>query len=341
MFFELAAQDRGAGLGVRRRHVDAALEPARPQQRRVDQLRPVRRAQDDDLAHRLDAVELGQQRRDHTVGDARVRRLPAARGQRVDLVQEDQGRRGLRGAAEQLPHRTFRLADPLVHQLGALDREHVQRAGAGQRPHQERLATTGRAVEQHAARRFDTEARERVRVPQRPQHGLGERLLDVDHVPDVVQGQPAGGQVVRSGHRHRPDGGQRVQQVLLARSAARPPHAGAAPLAAPRPAAARSGRPRRTPASSRRGHRSRCPSRAGRRGAARSAARGGSSRPAAPGRAHGPAGRRRAAAGRPTPRGPSSRPRRTAPGAGPPAAPPAPPSPPAAEWPRAAARRRR
>ena len=201
---------------VRRRDVDQPLQPARPQQRRVDQLRPVGRPDHDHLAQRLGPVQLGEQRRDHPVGHPGVGRLAAPRGQRVDLVQEHQGRGGVRGPPEQLAHRPLGLPDVLVQQLRALHREHVELPGAGQRAQQEGLAAAGRAVDQHPARRRHPEPGERVGVLQRPQHRLGERLLDLGHVADLVQGDPAGLQGGRGGHRDRPDRADRVEQVLLA-----------------------------------------------------------------------------------------------------------------------------
>ena len=147
------AQDVGASGGVRRRHVDQPLEAAGPQQRGVDQLGPVRRADHDDVAQRLRAVQLGEQGGDDAVGDPGVRRLAAARRQRVDLVEEHERGSGVRGSAEQLADRPLGLAHVLVEQLGALDGEHVELAGAGERAQQERLAAAGRAVDEHAARR--------------------------------------------------------------------------------------------------------------------------------------------------------------------------------------------
>ena len=112
---------------------------------------------------------------DDPVGRAAVGRLPAGRRERVDLVEEhDRGRR-LAGPPEQLAHRPLGLADPLAQQLGALHRQHVGLAGAGDRLDQEGLPAAGRAVQQQPARRRDPEPGEGVGVLQRPQHRLGER----------------------------------------------------------------------------------------------------------------------------------------------------------------------
>src|SRR5256885_1788685 len=184
------AQDLRAGGGVRRGYVDQALQPAGAQQGGVDEVGPVRRADHHHVAQRLDAVQLGQQRRDHPIGGTPVRRLPPYRRERVHLVEEHQRRSGLPGAAEQLPYRPFALADPLRQQFGPLDRQHVGAPRTGDRLDQIRLAAPGRAVEQDPARWLYPEPRERVRVRQRPQHRLGQHLLDRHHVAHVVAAQP-------------------------------------------------------------------------------------------------------------------------------------------------------
>ena len=59
------------------------------------------------------------------------------------------------------------------------------------------------------ARRFDAQAGERVGMLQRPQDGLGERLLVLHHVADVVEGDRTERDVGRVTPRHRPDHFQR------------------------------------------------------------------------------------------------------------------------------------
>ena len=158
---------------------------------------------------------LGQQRGHHPVGDTGVEALPAPRRQRVDLVEEHQRRRGVAGAAEQFAHGLLRRADPLVHQFGALDRVHRQPSRAGQRPHHERLAAAGRAVEQHAARRLDAEPLEGLGMLQRPQHRLGERLLGFGHVADVLERHRSDRHLFGGRPRQRTDDAQRTGQVVL------------------------------------------------------------------------------------------------------------------------------
>ena len=91
----------------------------------------------------------------------------------------------------------------------------LQPARAGQRPHHERLAAAGRAVEQHAARRVDAEALEGLGMLQRPQHRLGERLLGLDHVADVVERHRPDRHLFGGRPRQRADDAERTGQILL------------------------------------------------------------------------------------------------------------------------------
>ena len=127
---EVRAEDRGARLGARGRHLELGVQPAGPPQRLVDGLEPVGGGEDDDAARRGgggDGVELGGERagearrgargrgRRRCGGDGPAARAPcpspssssspSRRGQRVDLVQEHHrgprsGPRGREDAAE-------------------------------------------------------------------------------------------------------------------------------------------------------------------------------------------------------------------------------------------------
>ena len=73
---------------VRHGHLDAAVKPSRPQKRRVEHLRAVRRADDDHALRRPEAGHLAQQRVQRLV--ALVRRVRAAQApQRIDFVDKN------------------------------------------------------------------------------------------------------------------------------------------------------------------------------------------------------------------------------------------------------------
>ena len=113
---------------VRRAHaeVEHAVEPPRPEQRGVEQVRAVRRADDEDVRARApaagEAVELGEQLRDDAVHDAARVAVVAALGRDgVELVEEDDAGSGVACALEDAPDVRFGLADVHVEELGALD----------------------------------------------------------------------------------------------------------------------------------------------------------------------------------------------------------------------------
>src|SRR5207245_10441786 len=54
-------EDLQPAIPVRDADLDLSIEPARPAQRRIERVRPVRGAADDDLAARLQAVHPGEQ----------------------------------------------------------------------------------------------------------------------------------------------------------------------------------------------------------------------------------------------------------------------------------------
>ena len=82
--------------------VDQLVEPAGPQQSRIDQVRPVGGADHHHRLQFLEPVHLGEDGVDDALGHLRLAEAAAARGhQAVELVDEDHGRRDLAGAGEQ------------------------------------------------------------------------------------------------------------------------------------------------------------------------------------------------------------------------------------------------
>mmetsp|Transcript_37069 Transcript_37069/g.124188 ORF Transcript_37069/g.124188 Transcript_37069/m.124188 type:complete len:214 (-) Transcript_37069:464-1105(-) len=88
------------------------VEPARPEERRLEKVWPVGGAEHEEVAPRVDAVELRHELRDDAVHHAAGVRRRAARGrERVDLVEEEDAGRGGGGAGEELAHAPLALAD--------------------------------------------------------------------------------------------------------------------------------------------------------------------------------------------------------------------------------------
>ena len=96
------AENAPPPVRVGHRHVDQFVEPAGAKQGRIDQIRPVGRADHDHRLQFLEPVHLGEDGVDHALGDLRLAHAAAARrNEAVELVDEDHGRRDLAGAGEQ------------------------------------------------------------------------------------------------------------------------------------------------------------------------------------------------------------------------------------------------
>ena len=141
-----------AALDVGRRYRDLPVEATRPQQRRVEDVRAVRGGDHDDAALDVEAVHLDQ----HLVERLLALVVPAAQAgaavppDGVDLVDEDDRRRVGLGLLEQVTDPGRADADEHLDEVGAGDRveRHAGLAGDGAR--EQRLAGSGRSVEQDA-----------------------------------------------------------------------------------------------------------------------------------------------------------------------------------------------
>jgi len=129
---------------------DLTVEPARPQQRRVEDVGTVGGGDEDDVVLHLEAVHLDEQLVEGllalVVAAAQAGATMPTDG--VDLVHEDDARRVLLGLLEQVAH--ARGADPDEHldEVGTRDAEEGHARLAGDRPGEQGLAGARRAVEQ-------------------------------------------------------------------------------------------------------------------------------------------------------------------------------------------------
>ena len=133
---------------VGRLHRDPAVEPPGAEQRRVEDLGPVGRAEHDDRLGRLEPVHLGQDLVERllalVVGARDLGRSLARAADRVELVDEDDRRRGLLGLGEQVADARRADADDRLDELRGGDREERGVRLAGDRPRQQRLAGSRR-----------------------------------------------------------------------------------------------------------------------------------------------------------------------------------------------------
>ena len=147
-------EDRQAFVEVRQRHHDLAVEAARTQQRRVQDVGSVRRGDDDDALGGVEAVHLVQHlvQRLLALVVAATEAGAALATNGVDLVDEDDGRRLLARGREEVAHAARADADEHLHEVRSRDGEegHARFAGDGAREH--RLAGPRRTDEQDALR---------------------------------------------------------------------------------------------------------------------------------------------------------------------------------------------
>ena len=104
----------------------------------------------------------------------------AVAADRVDLVDEDDRRRGLLGLVEEVAHAARADADEHLDEVRARDRVERHAGLAGDRAGEQRLAGSGRAVQQHALR--DARA-DRLEL-----RGVLQEVLDLLHLLDRLVG---------------------------------------------------------------------------------------------------------------------------------------------------------
>merc|ERR1719488_452295 len=105
---------------------------------------------------------------------------------RVELVEEEDARRGAARLLEELAHVRLGLAEPHREELGPLDRDEVGLALVGDGLGEERLAAARRAVEEHALRRRHPELLELVGELDGVLHRLLQLALDALEAANVV-----------------------------------------------------------------------------------------------------------------------------------------------------------
>ena len=154
---------------VGNRDRDFAIEAAWPPQGRIERIGQVRRRNDDHVLPLGQSVHQGQKLGHDPFLDV-ADDLLTLRRDRVDLVEKDDAGRLARGIFEDLPQVGFALAIELVDDLRTVDREETSIGLVGHRAGDQRLAATGRPVEQDALGRVDSQPFKHL--------GIAERQLD-------------------------------------------------------------------------------------------------------------------------------------------------------------------
>ena len=175
-------EDVAAALAVGPVDDDLAVEAAGAQQRRIEDVGPVRRRDQDHVVLLLEAVHLDEELVERllalVVAAAHAGAAMAADG--VDLVDEDDARARLLRLLEQVADARGADADEHLDEVRARDREERHPGLAGGRAGEQRLAGTGRPVEEHALRDPGAERLELLRVL--------EELLDLLQLLDGLVG---------------------------------------------------------------------------------------------------------------------------------------------------------
>ncbi len=147
-------QDLLAAADVGERHDYLAVEAPGAQERRVEDVGPVRRSDDDNAGRSLESVHLDQQLIERllalVVAAAQARAALAAH--RVDLVDEHDARGVLLRLVEHVAHPRRADADEHLDEIGTGDGEERHFRFAGDRARKQRLPRAGVAHHQHALR---------------------------------------------------------------------------------------------------------------------------------------------------------------------------------------------
>ena len=143
-------EDRDAAALVGAIHQHLPVEPTCPQQRRIEDFRPVGGREQDDAGTGIETIELGEQLIERLLlfviaaeGAGR-----AAAPERVEFVDEDDAGRGLARLLEQIAHPRRADADEHLDEFGARDGEEGDAGFAGHRAREQRLAGAGRPDQQ-------------------------------------------------------------------------------------------------------------------------------------------------------------------------------------------------
>src|SRR5262245_5450471 len=190
---DVLREDVAGSLGVWALNLDLHVQPPWAEDRRIDHVFTVGRANDDNVLQTLDAIDLAQQLRHDRVLHVRRHARPARAEQRVHLVEAHDHRCAfaglLAGALQYQPNVPLSLADVLVEQLRALDVEEVGLALAlpgglrhllGQRVRDrlgdQRLTAAGWTVEEYALWWPELVFTEEIRM----------EVGELDRVPDLL-----------------------------------------------------------------------------------------------------------------------------------------------------------
>ena len=162
-------EDRLAALDIRRADIDLTVEAARTQQRVVQDILAVGRGDDDNALVRAEAVHLDEQLVERLLAlvMTAAESCAALTADRVDLVDEHDGRRVLLGLLEQVAHARCADADIQLDEVRAGDRQERNACLACNRTRDQRFTGARRADQQHALGNARADLHEFLRIFQK------------------------------------------------------------------------------------------------------------------------------------------------------------------------------
>src|ERR1700730_1300039 len=115
------AQNFFAAFHVRKIDGDLSIETSGTQQRWIENVRPIRRGDDDDTFLCIEAVHLDKQRieRLFALVVSAADTVTAMTADRVDFIDKNNARRGLLALLEHVAHTGGADADKHLHEIGA------------------------------------------------------------------------------------------------------------------------------------------------------------------------------------------------------------------------------
>ena len=165
---QMHLQDEFAPPNIGVRHDDLAVEPAGTQERRIEDVRTIRRGDEDHALVRLKTIHLDQQLIQCLLAliIAATKSGAAVPPNCIHFIDKQQTRRILLSLLEHIAHTASADTDKHLDKLGAGDREewHICFARNGAR--QERFTRPWRTDEEHSLRNAATQALELLRIAQ-------------------------------------------------------------------------------------------------------------------------------------------------------------------------------
>ncbi len=171
---------------IRVGHNDLAIETARPQQRRIEHVGPVRCRNQNDPLIGLEAIHLDQQLIERLLALVIATAKPGAAvtAYGIDLIDEDDAGRVLLRLLEHVAHARSAHAHEHLDEIRARNGEEGNVGFARDCARQQRLAGSGRPHQQHAARNASAQPLEFSGIAQELDNLLQIllRLIDPSHV---------------------------------------------------------------------------------------------------------------------------------------------------------------